>query len=767
MATPEEIAAERERRARARRQAPAAQSEPVQAATAPPTREEIAAERWRRRGLRQDQARRDARRQPQPRQMGWLEDVGRSTWTGIQEGVAGLSGMGGDLRDTVRTINRAAADRLGLDADAVDAATMAGTTVATMGLANPLAPSTQQNIDTIESATGPMHQPQTTAGQYARTGGQFASGAFVPGSTATRIARVAVPAVASETAGQLTAGTPYEPYARLGGALVGGVVTESAVAGNAARNRVARPTNDAQALADEFGPLTRGERSANAQVRREETNLRLGRGPERAQSVIRGFDADRAPQIRDNAMRIVSRGQEPISQDVGEAGTILADELRSARDALRARKNQLYGEAEPLLAAERIVPSNDTLLNALEAAAERRFSRIPADTREALTQFENEVARGEANHARLEEVRKALNRDLTTARRQGNARDEFIVDELIDALDAWQLPRLTNQAARRAITEARGINGELRSLYSPQSRTELSSGHTGTRDLGGGAVERVATTDLTGEQVIDSMVGAGRRPSQQALSAVRRIKELGTERIIYTNRNATSGTRVPGRTRVGGRTAGARRFAADDPNAPPTRENPRGGTELPTNELQALREGLWHRMLGPLDEYISRVQASGVQEGGILPAQKMVSALDNALNRSGREIMRVLYTERELAAMQRFLQFMQRIVPPPGAAWSGTAQALAQMISRAVDSLVGIVPGVGQAWKGLRYVADEYDVVAKAERSVRQPRPRQVRPQQPERLPEQPQAAGPVVAAGIGASYLDDEPRRRIGERYP
>lgn len=74
----------------------------------------------------------------------------------------------------------------------------------------------------IEGVTGKFYEPKTTAGEFARTAGEFASLAVGgPAGVANRVARVAVPAVASETAGQLTEGTSLEPWARLAGALAG------------------------------------------------------------------------------------------------------------------------------------------------------------------------------------------------------------------------------------------------------------------------------------------------------------------------------------------------------------------------------------------------------------------------------------------------------------------------------------------------------------------------------------------------------------------
>jgi hypothetical protein len=80
----------------------------------------------------------------------------------------------------------------------------------------------------VQSAYRPISsllpQPTTTAGQYARTGAEFLPAAAAgPGSLTQRvIGQDIVPAVASETAGQLTKGTEAEPYARTASAVLGG-----------------------------------------------------------------------------------------------------------------------------------------------------------------------------------------------------------------------------------------------------------------------------------------------------------------------------------------------------------------------------------------------------------------------------------------------------------------------------------------------------------------------------------------------------------------
>jgi hypothetical protein len=91
---------------------------------------------------------------------------------------------------------------------------------------------------TEKNITGKLYQPQTVPGQYLKTTIGFLPAAVgavetggltaVPAAAAAlreagkRLLRVLPPALASETAGQLTKGTALEPVARVGGAFAGG-----------------------------------------------------------------------------------------------------------------------------------------------------------------------------------------------------------------------------------------------------------------------------------------------------------------------------------------------------------------------------------------------------------------------------------------------------------------------------------------------------------------------------------------------------------------
>lgn len=161
-----------------------------------------------------------------PSKMGVGEDIARSAATGLGEGVTGTVGLLGDVQSLADSFGTWVGDKLGLPQ--LPPEVQAGFQAAR-------APTT---VD-IESATGfdqMKHTPETTAGEYARTAGQFipamaAGGAVQAGpGVVRRLAGAATGTLAgtgaglgSEAAGQMTEGTPLETPARLAGGIVGGM----------------------------------------------------------------------------------------------------------------------------------------------------------------------------------------------------------------------------------------------------------------------------------------------------------------------------------------------------------------------------------------------------------------------------------------------------------------------------------------------------------------------------------------------------------------
>lgn len=160
-----------------------------------------------------------------------LADVAKSAGVGLAKSVVGMVGAGGDLRAAASAGLDAAGNKLGFDPSGIK---NVASDVVNMTPLAPLneAPTSRDIQSGIEQLTGPFYQPKTTAGDFAQTAGEFLPAVIGGPETLVSklISRVAVPAIASEGAGQLTKGTALEPAARLAGAVVGGAGAARALA---------------------------------------------------------------------------------------------------------------------------------------------------------------------------------------------------------------------------------------------------------------------------------------------------------------------------------------------------------------------------------------------------------------------------------------------------------------------------------------------------------------------------------------------------------
>lgn len=183
-----------------------------------------------------------------------LTDVAKSAGIGAAQGVMGLATLPGNIEALGRAGINYGAKALGYKDNVVDP--------------DSYIPNYNDAKQFVEGYTGKFYEPKTTAGEYARTVGEFLPGGLGGGSLASRAARVAVPALMSETAGQITEGTPYEPFARAGGAIVGGMSTPL-------MSRVATPApasaERARQVANLEGQgvtaLTAGQRTGSGRIR--------------------------------------------------------------------------------------------------------------------------------------------------------------------------------------------------------------------------------------------------------------------------------------------------------------------------------------------------------------------------------------------------------------------------------------------------------------------------------------------------------------------
>lgn len=174
-----------------------------------------------------------------PPQASMGEDAAKSVGAGLGNAAIGTLGMGGDIRELATKGLDLAGSRLGFDPSAVKtAASAAAKVIPPLGfLAS--APTSQDIKSTVTNPlVSPDYEPQTALGGVLKTGAEFLPAMADPElagpgllKTAGKLfaTRVAAPALASEGAGELTKGTVAEPFARVGGALLGGAGTAKAV----------------------------------------------------------------------------------------------------------------------------------------------------------------------------------------------------------------------------------------------------------------------------------------------------------------------------------------------------------------------------------------------------------------------------------------------------------------------------------------------------------------------------------------------------------
>lgn len=146
-------------------------------------------------------------------------DVGQSALSGLRSGTEMVIGSGGDASEMQGAIAAWAAKRLGADEDTVETIRTAAKTLHP----GAIMPSTSSVQHLTKPIIGEHYTPETTLGEYARTVAEFApSVALGPGRAVTKVAMTAIPGIASETAGQITEGGPFESWARAAAALAAG-----------------------------------------------------------------------------------------------------------------------------------------------------------------------------------------------------------------------------------------------------------------------------------------------------------------------------------------------------------------------------------------------------------------------------------------------------------------------------------------------------------------------------------------------------------------
>jgi len=266
-------------------------------------------------------------------------DVAQALPTGIIKGAIGLAGLPGDVAGFIgRRADQAAEYITG---EKLPESFKANTPAASVG--------GQRLTQDFERATGNLYKPQTTLGEYAQTAGEF-----IPGAGRRILAFGVAPAVVSETAGQITKGTPLEPYARAGAAVATGGLAALATRPATAQAAIAggmRGVDDATVTA--AGQLMQAAQARGIALTWPEAIAQAsggaGKGLTNLQRVVEGsqgggdtmgtFMAQRPGQIeaagRQAFDTIAPQSQAPstIGPAIGEAALQTAADARAVRSA--------------------------------------------------------------------------------------------------------------------------------------------------------------------------------------------------------------------------------------------------------------------------------------------------------------------------------------------------------------------------------------------------------------------------------------------------
>jgi hypothetical protein len=193
----------------------------------------------------------------------------------------------------------------------------------------------------VESYTGPFYQPKTIVGDYAQTAGEFVPSALLmpEGSLATNALRYGLlPALSSETAGQLTKGTAAEPWARTIGGILG-----------AAANTW-RDLPRARSAPEVAAPLAEGGLSIAKNIPQIKMNKAAGDAweAEATELVLPKTQADIRPQItvNSNGPSRLSVRLDAVGKDRTTGEIVLSDMKASETAPLTRNQTIVYPELE-------------------------------------------------------------------------------------------------------------------------------------------------------------------------------------------------------------------------------------------------------------------------------------------------------------------------------------------------------------------------------------------------------------------------------------
>ena len=295
-------------------------------------------------------------------------DVAKSGGIGLAKGlIGGTVALPGNIADLMgRGVDWVAKKTLGVDLPQEG---------------NPL-PTSESVQKRIEGVTGPFYKPQTRAGEYAQTVGEFVGDptSYVgPGGALRKVGGAVAGGLGSETAGQLTKGTEAEPLARI----IGGVAGQKAAG--------PRPPKTAAIAAPSREELLESSGKAYEELKNKDVPLRKDVVENLSSRITTELNNDFHPQDQPRTYRAVERLKNPLGEDSS------AKEVYSARTALNHIIGDLPGTSEAKaarLALERLDEYLSNVPGFAETAKRARGDYRAAKQSERVTGAQE---RGELN----------------------------------------------------------------------------------------------------------------------------------------------------------------------------------------------------------------------------------------------------------------------------------------------------------------------------------------------------------------------------------
>lgn len=295
--------------------------------------------------------------QPTPEDVGMLEDIVRSAGSGLAQGVANLAGLGSDLGSLARTGAAYAYGGItGTDTSEFRQRESERPRLGSETIKGAIDQAGNWVEDRLGIGATTDYAPQTTPGDYARTVGEFVA-ASPYGKVGQVLKYGVLPALVSETAGQMTEGSPLEPMARAGAAIATGagagllsrptaaqrVVNEAARANPAELQQAQRLMQQGQQTGI---PLTVAEATNNPRLLQMQ---RYAEQSPRSAPQMGRFMQQRPQQVQQAGQRMLDQIAPPTPSAArlgGKTQDVARRSVDTARKAINQRSEPLYSVAE-------------------------------------------------------------------------------------------------------------------------------------------------------------------------------------------------------------------------------------------------------------------------------------------------------------------------------------------------------------------------------------------------------------------------------------